>query len=1193
MPLTQPIVSPSRDALRILRQLAFAGTLGGVALTEDRRQRLSTANRVRENERRLKASRYYHGAGTEAVKQLQEYGLAGLGGADLREGDQRVNLKWTTPVQDRPLLPGELDRLYRKERDFQNKETQGKAQATAPIEVSEKLHSKIRQVPVDDDFVMPNFLNSIKINHGPRIRHVKSFGTSSNPCREQILQNILRRHEQTQQRIRWTRIQRYQTMESEKQSGYKSQPSPAPSQLPVKSRIKIRKLAMKPDRSLYTVSALKVLESEDPERGSQQRCAVEIFDLLNQSKTDHNAALDAYACAKAYLDGPPSPVEAELSYQLLKLIEVLKGQSCVIESSKLEKGLAIRESATVISDLTRASKMDDAFRMFNRLYIDDRRPKLSTREIDVAMDLASSLAMSDHLSEAKLVIERLSSYGQNQVGIVKGIFTQMRSAKATAQLLKLYQAVENPCIAGDGTIFDWVISAHMSEGHRQEAEDMLVDGIRKGIQGTPDMFFRYFGWTWRLANDYNHLERLFEKLRAAYEGRQPSVKLFNAMIYMCGIASRNDMAHYYFNQMVKEEKVQPNFLTHSALAIGSASEGDLDSTKKRLMTSRKLKASTPHTSIEQAIFRDNIEWVFFYYGKTHYCPDLIEYMIRTLEEIRSKPPLWSTTLALQSCIYSENLPKLVEWLEYIHRQGTSLKGQANPIIKALQHVRHQRTDVVLDFIKSLQAIGGEGFVNKNGLKAIYDDVKTNMRQGSHDGEMNSDLSFEGRMDRRSPGFTIDARKNMQVASVAGRHEDVLRYFAEAVTREVKIDFAMIQMALESRTFCSSQDPNLPTALSIEEVAANAGITLQYMSNALKYTFKTDEDSVDNQTTIQAILDEGKAVYYGSSPSTAARKYYGHICGTVSYIYQIQRPRTGINLLIAHLSSEIEQKAPLPMSGLMYFLRGYIKTGSVAGILWVGREAIKRDMDITPVRVEYISREIKQLGRISKEDHQALEIMLRDLEGLRLRQYRRVGGWAKEVLGVLEWFFNLPPPITHLRRPMKVKASEEMDLSQADLNGVGRVLGDSSSSTYRSLHPAATAAGITTTTSSPAAATTSSIPPPASPGAPVTRTQQEQYTSEIAQLVAAAEDLRSANDSMKRLTSPRRQANKSRPFIKESSGKNRPPRPQSTPIQPSASKLARQMTKSLGLPVAPVPAAPSAAPAATPTSPTAATAAAAG
>ena len=1168
MPLTKPIVPPSRDALRILRQLAFAGTLGGVALAEDRRQRISTANRVRENERRLKASRYYHGAGAEAVKQLQEYGLTGLGAGDIHEGDRTINLKWTTPLQDRSLLPGELDRLYLKERNFKDRKTRAAATATtatAPIKSSEKLHSKIRQVPVNDDFVMPNFLNSTRVNHGPRIRHVKSFVTSSNPLRERILQKVLWKHEQTQQKI-GSGVHGIQIVQNEGQGTDAHQIFSVQSQLPIESETILRGVAQKSNRNLHTVSALKVLESEDPDRGSQQRCAVKIFDLLNQSSTDQDAALEAYACARAYLEGPPLPAEAELSYQLLKLIEVLDGQSYAAESLKIKKGLALRESPKIISDLIRTSRMDEAFRMFSRFYVDERISKISPYDIKVALRLASSLVELNHTSEAKRVIERLALYGQNPVRTIKGIFDCLETANAYAQIPELCQAIKIRNVADQGTMSDIIIQACMQAGLYQEAEDALTKGIRTGIEDTQEMVPKFFEWAWESTNNFNRVQGLFDRIRMAYEGRKPSVKLFNAIIYISGLANRSDTGNHYFNQMIEQEKIQPNFLTYSALAVGNAIGNDPDTAKKNLLTARDLKVFKSHTAEDEVMFLEKVEWVFFYYGKTHHCPDLINYMIDLLKELKYKPSGFSISIGLQSCIYAENLPKLVEWLEFLHYSGKVLgPRQAHAIIKALQHVRHQRTDVVLSFIKSLQTIGGGSLITDDMAKASYNSAKINMEQGMHTSNMNVDPTFEGHMYEKAPRHTIDTRKRMQVASIEGRHEEVLREFARAVKMQVKVEFPIISLALNSRSACSSQDPSLPTAVMIEETAARARVPLQQISNSQRYVFNADDDGIGNHTVIQTILSDGKALFEDSSPSlTAARKYHGHLSGAVSHAYGMGCPRTGIDLLVAHLNSEMEQKTPLPMLGFMYLLRGYSLIGNVAGILWVGRELIKRDLDITPLRIDSFRSEIREAGRLSKGDHQALKEMLRDLEGLMQRQYRRVESWSKELIAVIEWYLSLPPAAKKPYYTGKiVQDSRDPDTQHNSLSGIDSMLDDSSS--YLSPSTASASSPSSTATRQPNAP-----PGSRSPETSLKHSKQpEQSPSETARRVAALEELRYAEDSMKGIRSPRSRTSKPRPWRDYSSRRHdRHSAPlRSKPLQPAASKLARQMTKSINLPVA--------------------------
>lgn len=113
MPITKINAAsvPSTALLRVLRQLALAGTVTGIVLAEDRRRRICTMSQIKDNAKKLKKSPRYSTAGAAAVKSLQEYGILET------DGSLRPSFRWTEePLIDPPLLPSEIERGYSEKR---------------------------------------------------------------------------------------------------------------------------------------------------------------------------------------------------------------------------------------------------------------------------------------------------------------------------------------------------------------------------------------------------------------------------------------------------------------------------------------------------------------------------------------------------------------------------------------------------------------------------------------------------------------------------------------------------------------------------------------------------------------------------------------------------------------------------------------------------------------------------------------------------------------------------------------------------------------------------------------------------------------------------------------------------------------------------------------------------------------------
>ncbi|KAI9832192.1 MAG: hypothetical protein M1819_004544 [Sarea resinae] len=101
--------APSRGALRVLRQIAYAGSFvgsvgGGAVILEDRRRRICTAREVHENARRLKSSRQYHGVAL--AEQFEDNGG--------HPSERAMEMSWSKGADTSrgPLLPTEVNKAY-------------------------------------------------------------------------------------------------------------------------------------------------------------------------------------------------------------------------------------------------------------------------------------------------------------------------------------------------------------------------------------------------------------------------------------------------------------------------------------------------------------------------------------------------------------------------------------------------------------------------------------------------------------------------------------------------------------------------------------------------------------------------------------------------------------------------------------------------------------------------------------------------------------------------------------------------------------------------------------------------------------------------------------------------------------------------------------------------------------------------
>ncbi|EAW12846.1 pentatricopeptide repeat protein [Aspergillus clavatus NRRL 1] len=115
-PTNAPPAVPSRNALRVLRRLALAGSTVGsfctvAAITYDVHRRVRVAERIVENKRALQTSAPNYDA-TSAAKRLarmMEAAEAGefMGLASLKEADRKIHLGQSTQDEDERLLQGE------------------------------------------------------------------------------------------------------------------------------------------------------------------------------------------------------------------------------------------------------------------------------------------------------------------------------------------------------------------------------------------------------------------------------------------------------------------------------------------------------------------------------------------------------------------------------------------------------------------------------------------------------------------------------------------------------------------------------------------------------------------------------------------------------------------------------------------------------------------------------------------------------------------------------------------------------------------------------------------------------------------------------------------------------------------------------------------------------------------------------
>ncbi|KZF22940.1 hypothetical protein L228DRAFT_268308 [Xylona heveae TC161] len=106
-----PFPVPSKGALRLLRQIAYAGSFagsigGGAVILEDRRRRICAAREIHETTRKLKSSRKYHSAASAAENERDS------------SSEHAIYKHWDiniTPEDDpsrTPFLPSEINKAY-------------------------------------------------------------------------------------------------------------------------------------------------------------------------------------------------------------------------------------------------------------------------------------------------------------------------------------------------------------------------------------------------------------------------------------------------------------------------------------------------------------------------------------------------------------------------------------------------------------------------------------------------------------------------------------------------------------------------------------------------------------------------------------------------------------------------------------------------------------------------------------------------------------------------------------------------------------------------------------------------------------------------------------------------------------------------------------------------------------------------
>ncbi|KAI9719636.1 MAG: hypothetical protein M1812_003407 [Candelaria pacifica] len=103
--LAKPTPTPSTGALRVLRNIAYAGTFGGTALMlDDRRKRIRVAREIQNNAKKLKSCRRYHGAAAVAEHDFQA--VPGF------EEQMNTELSYQDWLRRGPILPSEVQKTY-------------------------------------------------------------------------------------------------------------------------------------------------------------------------------------------------------------------------------------------------------------------------------------------------------------------------------------------------------------------------------------------------------------------------------------------------------------------------------------------------------------------------------------------------------------------------------------------------------------------------------------------------------------------------------------------------------------------------------------------------------------------------------------------------------------------------------------------------------------------------------------------------------------------------------------------------------------------------------------------------------------------------------------------------------------------------------------------------------------------------